>query len=85
MPQALALLNDPATDIAGDRKRSAFARRLASFKTPEERLEFVFLRLYSRSPSDGEKAKFLPLADDPVTLRDLARAMLTSNQFIFIQ
>jgi hypothetical protein len=83
-PQALALLNDPQTDIVGERK-NAFNSRLFSLKNPEERLDFIFNRLYSRTPTTKEKERFLPLAKDDTSLRDLSRAMLTSNQFIFVQ
>ena len=85
VPQALALLNDPTTDIVGDKKRSSFAKSLYSLKSPEERLDLIFLCLYSRQPSKEEKENFLPLAQDKTSLRDLTRAMLTSNRFIFIQ
>ena len=84
VPQALALLNDPTTDVAGF-KRSALVQRLSNMKTPADRLEVVFLRLYSRLPTSQEKEKYLPLAGDEKSLRDLTRAMLTSNRFIFVQ
>jgi hypothetical protein len=84
VPQALALLNDPDTDIAG-RARNNLDSRLSSLKTPEERLDLIFLLLYSRPPSIQEKQNFTPLAGDEKSLRDLTRAMLTSNRFIFIQ
>ncbi len=84
VPQALALLNDPATDIIGG-KRSALGQRLAAAKTPQDRLEILFLRLYGRLPDSGERERFIGLAEDGGTLRELARAMLTSNQFIFVQ
>ena len=85
VPQALALLNDPTTDIVGDRRRSSFARGLFSRDGAEDRLEYIFLRLYSRRPTTEEQRNFAPLAKDETSLRDLTRAMLTSNRFIFIQ
>ncbi len=84
VPQALALLNDPNTEILGG-KRSTLGRHLLSLKSPEERLETIFLRLYSRHPSPVEMKTYMPLAKDPTALRDLTNAMLTSNRFIFIQ
>ncbi|MGB6222018.1 DUF1549 domain-containing protein [Haloferula sp.] len=84
VPQALALLNDPKTDIVGNRK-SFLGKKLNSLESPRDRLEAVFLALYSRLPSSAEFERFTPLASDPTTLRDLTRAMLTSNQFIFVQ
>jgi hypothetical protein len=84
VPQALALLNDRDTDIIGG-KRNTLNSRISSLKTPEERLDLIFLLLYSRPPSAEEKQHYAPLAKDDTTLRDLTRAMLTSNRFIFIQ
>ncbi|QTN30962.1 DUF1549 domain-containing protein [Akkermansiaceae bacterium] len=84
VPQALALLNDYETDILGDR-RSDLAGRLSSLKSPEERLDLIFLLLYSRPPTIAENRRFAPLAKDNESLRELTRAMLTSNRFIFIQ
>lgn len=84
VPQALALLNDPTTDIIGG-KRSTLGKRLSSMKDPEQRLDTIFLSLYARLPSAREKETYAPMAKDPNALRDLTRAMLTSNQFIFVQ
>lgn len=84
IPQALALLNDPKTEIISG-KRSTIAKRLLSLESPQDRLETVFLRLYSRPPSERESETYAPLAKDPTALRDLTNAMLTSNQFIFVQ
>ena len=84
VPQALALLNDPQTDIVGG-KRSSLGSRLADERTPGGKLDVIFLRLYSRFPTPEEKEKFQPLAKDTTSLRDLTRAMLTSNRFIFVQ
>ncbi len=84
VPQALALLNDPATEILGG-KRSTLGKQLLSEESPEKRLDTIFLRLYARLPSDQEIKDYAPLANDSTTLRDLTNAMLTSNRFIFIQ
>ncbi|WAC18908.1 DUF1549 domain-containing protein [Luteolibacter sp. SL250] len=83
VPQALALLNDPATDVIGG-KKTILNQRLAKVSSPEERLEIVFLRIYSRLPDAGEKERYAPLAADPNSLRDLTRAMMTSNRFLFV-
>lgn len=83
VPQALALLNDPATDIIGG-KRSILQQRLSTVSTPEEQLDIIFLRLYSRHPSETEIQRFTPAPEDKTALRDLTRAMLTSNRFIFV-
>jgi len=84
VPQALALLNDPQTDVVGTRK-SRLARSLLNCETGEQRLDHLFLTLLSRQPTEAERARFTPMVDDPTQLRDLTRAMLTSNRFLFIQ
>jgi len=84
VPQALALLNDPNTDIIAG-KRSFLGNRLLSMKSPEERLKLVFLTLYSRQPTADEIKRFTPMANDANSMKQLTRAMLTSNQFIFVQ
>ncbi|WP_193214998.1 DUF1549 domain-containing protein [Luteolibacter marinus] len=84
VPQALALLNNPKTDIVAG-KKSMLGRQLANLKTPRERLDCLFLTLFSQRPDAAEQERFLPLAKDPTALRDLARAMMTSNRFLFIQ
>jgi len=84
VPQALALLNDRQTDIIGG-KKSRLGKRLASIDNAQERLETVFLCLYSRLPSSEEADAFEPIAKNSIELRDLTRAMLTSNRFIFIR
>ncbi|MFK7849511.1 MAG: DUF1549 domain-containing protein [Akkermansiaceae bacterium] len=85
VPQALALLNDAKTDIFISSKKSSFTRKLLSLDNPEERLEMIFLRIYSRMPDKRDIDSFLPLAKDDTALRDLTRAMMTSSRFIFIQ
>jgi len=84
VPQALALLNDYKTDIAAG-KKSRLGQTLINIKSPNERLDCLFVTLFSRPPSPEEEKKYRTLASDPTALRDLARAMLTSNRFLFIQ
>lgn len=84
VPQALALLNDVKTDIAAG-KRSRLSQTLTEIDSPDARLDCLFITLYSQPPTPQEKQKYRSTAEDPVALRDLARAMLTSNRFIFIQ
>ncbi len=84
VPQALALLNDYKTDIVSG-KRSRLGQVLSKIDSPEKRLDCLFLTLFSEFPSVEEKQKYGELAKNPVALRDLTRAMLTSNRFLFIQ
>ncbi|MGJ8642745.1 MAG: DUF1549 domain-containing protein [Luteolibacter sp.] len=84
VPQALALLNDYKTDIVKG-KGAPLWNRLSSVESDEEKLEIVFLRLYSRKPDGEERERYLPLVSDTESFRSLIRAMLTSNRFIFVQ
>ncbi len=84
VPQALALLNDFKTDVAAG-KKSNLGQTLIKIKSPDQRLDCLFVTLFSQPPSQVEKEKYRSLASDPIALRDLARAMLTSNRFLFIQ
>jgi hypothetical protein len=84
VPQALALLNDYKTDIVSG-KKSRLGQVLSQIDSPEKRLDCLFITLFSEFPSEKEKQKYSDLAKNPVALRDLTRAMLTSNRFLFIQ
>lgn len=84
VPQALALLNDYKTDIVKG-KGAPLWNRLSSVESDGEKLEIVFLRLYSRKPDGEERERYLPLVSDTDSFRSLIRAMLTSNRFIFVQ
>ena len=84
VPQALALLNNFKTDPLAN-KKSLLGQALDRCKSPEEKLELLFLTLFSQHPAPQDKQRFLVHAKDPAALRDLTRAMLTSSRFLFIQ
>lgn len=84
VPQALRLLNGNETSLLTSR-RNRFARTLRQMKTPEERLDFLFLTLYSAYPTESEKTTFLPEVKTPQATGTFARAILTSNRFLFVQ
>jgi hypothetical protein len=84
VPQALALLNNNRTDpLSG--KKTRLGQALERCKSPEEKLELLFITLFSQRPDAHDKQRFLVHAKDPAALRDLTRAMLTSSRFLFIQ
>jgi len=84
IPQALNLLNG---QVAADteNRRSKFFEALAEITNPEQRLEYLFLAFYSSRPSAAEKKDLLPLAEDREDIFTLARAMLTSKRYLFVQ
>lgn len=84
VPQALALLNNFKTDPLAN-KKSLLGAALERCKSPEEKLDLLFVTLFSQRPDADDKQRFLVHAKDPAALRDLTRAMLTSSRFLFIQ
>lgn len=84
IPQALSLLN-------GDRigkvlsNEGAIAKKIKNASSNKERVELLFLSLYSRYPNEEEAKNFTPYADKYSRLRGLAKAMLNSKSFLFIQ
>lgn len=84
VPQALTLLNGQVANSAENRKSKVF-EALAEITSPEMRLEYLFLAFYASRPTAEEKAELLPLASDADDLFTLARAMLTSKRFLFVQ
>lgn len=84
VPQILRLLNGNETSLLTS-KKNKFARTLTNLSSPEERLDFLFLSLYSAKPTPSEKEAFLPEVETAQSTVGFARAMLTSNRFLFVQ
>ncbi|MDP7657391.1 MAG: DUF1553 domain-containing protein, partial [Roseibacillus sp.] len=84
VPQALTLLNGQVAASTENRKSKVF-EALAEITNPEQRLEYLFLAFYASRPSEAEKKDLLPLAEDRDDIFTLARAMLTSKRYLFVQ
>lgn len=84
VPQTLRLLNGLETSLLTN-KKNAFARSLSAIESPSKRLDFLFLSLYSAFPTEDEKMAFLPEIKTPEATETFARAILTSNRFLFVQ
>lgn len=84
VPQTLRLLNGFETSLLTSKKTN-FAKSFSQLNTPEQRLNFLFLSLYSAKPTAQEKAAFLPEVSTPQSAAVFARAILTSNRFLFVQ
>ena len=63
IPQALALLNNPKTDIISG-KRSYLNKELSRTDAPEDRLDFLFLSLFGERPTPQEKERYLAKAKE---------------------
>ena len=83
-PQALTLLNSrevaKLTDGMGQ-----LATLLRQAKSSAERLDSLFLSIYGSLPTEAERHALEPLAANPTTLTTLARAMISSKRFLFVQ
>ena len=84
VPQTLRLLNGLETSLLTN-KKNAFARTLRSIEAPSRRLDFLYLSLYSALPTKAEKETFLDEVKTPESTETFARAILTSNRFLFVQ
>ena len=84
VPQALILMNNWKTDLLGGAK-SRLVEGLRKQDSAEGRLDLLFLTLFSERPAATEKQKYLPMAKDITSLRDLATAMVNSKRFLYIQ
>lgn len=84
IPQALTLLNGMAARSVEDR-RSRLYQVLSKIKTPYGQLDFLFLSLYACRPTEEERKQFLPIVRQKDGAFTLARAMLTSKRYLFLQ
>jgi len=84
VPQTLRLLNGLETSLLTNRK-NAFARSLRALESPSKRLDFLYLSLYSALPTQAETEAFLPEMQTAASTETFARAILTSNRFLFVQ
>ncbi len=83
-PQALTLLNSNEIAKLTDGK-GQLATLLRKANSPAERLECLFLSIYSALPTETERHALEPLAANPTTLTTLARAMVSSKRFLFVE
>ena len=82
--QVLSLLNGYEVNAVIDKKGS-LAKEIKLAKSAEERLDILFLSIYSRYPTDEEKEKFLTYTEKKSDITALAKAMLNSKSFLFVQ
>ncbi len=84
IPQTLSLLNGKQIHKLTDNK-GEILELMRGGKTPREKLNVLFLGLYSRYPTAEEHVKFQPFISDKKQIRVLAKAMLNSKNFLFLQ
>jgi len=83
-PQALTLLNGREVAKLTDGK-GQLAASLRQAESPTQRLDTLFLSIYGCMPTVTERQQLEPLTTNTNQLRTLARAMLNSKRFLFVQ
>lgn len=84
IPQTLTLLNGREILAVTDRK-GTLPNLLLKASSPTEKLNVLFITIYSRYPSEAELQKYAPFMKNPKETRVLAKAMLNSKRFLFLQ
>lgn len=84
IPQTLTLLNGREILSLTDRK-GTLPNLLLKSNSPSEKLNSLFISIYSCYPTEKELQKYLPFMGDPKQIQILARSMLNSKRFLFLQ
>ncbi|MFT5905973.1 MAG: hypothetical protein ACI9E1_001578 [Cryomorphaceae bacterium] len=84
IPQTLTLLNGREVLSVTDRK-GTLPNLLMKANSPTEKLNILFITIYSRYPTDTELKKYQALMKNPKQTQVLAKAMLNSKRFLFLQ
>jgi hypothetical protein len=75
------LLNSDIMMDAADRLAICVSQQGPSAK---DRIDQLYLRLYARHPTDDETRDAASFLSGGATLQDLCRAMLNSNEFLYV-
>lgn len=84
VPQALTMLNGTEITNLTDHKGN-LATLLKKADNHEQRLEILFLAIYNARPTAAERQQLLPLLSSLQDVQILAKAMLNSKRFFFVQ
>lgn len=84
IPQTLTLLNGKDIRAVAD-KKGTLPSLLSKASSSTEKLNILFLTVYSRYPTSTEHQKYQPLMEDNKQTEVLAKAMLNSKRFLFVQ
>ncbi len=84
IPQTLTLLNGREVGSVTD-KKGLLPQLIAKAKTNEEKLDVLFLSIYSTYPTEREKSKYTAYMSDFKKTQILAKAMLNSKRFLFVR
>ena len=84
VPQTLTLLNGKEITRLTDGK-GELAIQIRQAESSAERLDILFLSIYGCLPTDKERQQYEPLTTERTQLIALARAMINSKRFLFVQ
>lgn len=87
VPQMLTLLNGNIHYQVMNRN-SVLSKKLVEAKTPEEKLDVIFLTILSRKPTESDKKIALPMLKQRGRnngVADVVWALLNTRQFMFVQ
>ncbi len=86
VPQALALLNGPASEVLNN-PLSKLHQALNKAATTDEKLEALYLAFFSRKPTEQEKSVIAQVVAErgEKAVADVTHALLTGSQFLYIQ
>jgi hypothetical protein len=86
VPQALSLLNGPASEVLSN-PGSKLSLDLKKAGAPQQQMDMLYMSFFSRMPTNNERAllnEVIRNRGDKAT-DDVAHALLTGSQFLFIQ
>jgi len=86
VPQALEMLNGDKVKKVSD-KHGYVAKLIKDAVSPSERLDILFLSVYSRYPTEIERVDYIDYMkkENAKRLFVLVKAMINSKSFIFVQ
>ena len=84
IPQALTMLNGKQINTITD-ENGIMAQQMKSARREEQRLDVLFLSIYNKYPSRQERTALKYVARSRQDIKILAKAMLNSKRFLFIQ
>jgi len=84
IPQALIMLNGKQIErITGEKGK--MAQQMRSARLEDQRLDVLFLSIYNKYPSKQERIDLKYVSRSRQDIKILAKAMLNSKRFLFIQ
>jgi hypothetical protein len=86
VPQALSLLNGPAAEVLNN-PGSKLSLDLKKAGAPQQQMDLLYMSFLSRTPNNNERAFLNEIARTrgEKATDDVAHALLTGSQFLFIQ